>query len=111
MLKRNTDTVDVEFLVQWLVNRGLKISIAGYNAAEPERLYQALKAHVENLKKEGMEEGLGLLRQVVTDEDWQRVAFGDQPSSKEAEAGSTSQEAEAQPASKEAEAEAGKSVH
>ncbi|MCJ1469763.1 hypothetical protein MMC07_008405 [Pseudocyphellaria aurata] len=51
VLKASTDRHDISFLIKWLAERDLKISVPAYNAAEPGRLYEALKAYEEFLKE------------------------------------------------------------
>ncbi|MCJ1465388.1 hypothetical protein MMC07_004006 [Pseudocyphellaria aurata] len=66
MLKAETDRVDIKFLVKWLGERGLKISVPAYNAAVPGRLYDALKNYEEFLKEMGEAEQLAQFKAVYS---------------------------------------------
>ncbi|MCJ1469758.1 hypothetical protein MMC07_008400 [Pseudocyphellaria aurata] len=55
MVKAETDLIDITFLIDWLAQRGQKISVPAYNAAVPERLYDALRTYEDFLKEKGKE--------------------------------------------------------
>lgn len=71
-IKAKSDLGDLSFLVEWLADRSEKISVDAYNAKEPQRLYRAMWTYTKHLEKE-MGETLTLWKQVVTDEDWEKM--------------------------------------
>ena len=72
-MKADSDLRDIAFLIQWLQKRHLKISIAAYNAAKPERLYEALKVYAKYLEGRGLTSALNLLGQVLTASDMEQI--------------------------------------
>lgn len=58
MLKAETDLYDIGFLINWLAERSLKISVPAYHAAVPGRLYEALQTYELFLKENGTAEEL-----------------------------------------------------
>lgn len=71
--KAGTDLRDIDFLIKWLQERNLKINVAAYNAAKPERLYNALKVYAKHLEDNGLREKLDLFKQVLSAYDTERM--------------------------------------
>lgn len=71
--KAGTDLQDIDFLIKWLQERNLKISVGAYNAAKPERLYSALKVYAKHLEDNRLTEKLDLFKQVLSAYDTEKM--------------------------------------
>ena len=75
ILEASADIADLDFLVEWLAHRGIKISIPAYNVAAPERLWQSMIAYAAYLKDGGELERFALFKQIVTDGNWKYIGL------------------------------------
>lgn len=66
---------DIKFLVEWLVERDLRIDISSYNAAKPERLYNAQNLYRQYLEENGLTRQLDQFRQVVSPHDMKHMGW------------------------------------
>lgn len=75
ILGASADIADLDFLVEWLAYRGIKISIPAYNVEAPERLWQSMIAYAAYLKNGGELERFALFKQIVTDGNWKYIGL------------------------------------
>jgi hypothetical protein len=69
MDKVASDIKDITYLLGWLAERGQKIDFLKYEAARPEKLFEAMRQLVHVSKTEGEKEILQLLGSVLVEED------------------------------------------
>lgn len=73
IMKAQTDLEDIRYLLDWLAQHKENIDFAGYEAAHPERLFNAVWQLVHIGKKDGQASLLELLFSVLTEEDLAKV--------------------------------------
>jgi hypothetical protein len=71
--KAETDLQDIIYVLQWLVEHKETIDFAGYEAAHPERLFDAARKLVYIGKRDDQARLLELLSSVLTEEDLAKI--------------------------------------
>jgi DNA-directed RNA polymerase subunit L len=73
ILKAGTDLEDIIYVLKWLVEHKETIDFARYEAAHPERLFDAVRKLVYIGKRDGQARLLELLFSVLTEEDLAKI--------------------------------------
>jgi hypothetical protein len=72
-MKAQTDLEDIAYLLDWLAQRKESIDFARYEAAHPERLFDAARQFVHSGKRHGRASLLEVLFSVLTEEDLAKI--------------------------------------
>ncbi|KAI9790626.1 MAG: hypothetical protein M1816_004959 [Peltula sp. TS41687] len=73
IVKAQMDLEDIKYLLRWLAQHKEKIDFAGYEAADPKRLFDAVRQLVQSGKRDGNTSLLELLFSVLTEEDLAKI--------------------------------------
>jgi hypothetical protein len=72
-MKAQTDLEDIRYLLDWLAQHKENVDFARYEAAHPERLFDAVRKFVHIGKRDGQASLLELLFSVLKEEDLAKV--------------------------------------
>lgn len=73
MQKASQDAKDIVYLLGWLAQRKLFITIGQYQTDQPDKLDWAVRKYMTFVEQNGWVEELGLVKSVLNDEDRARI--------------------------------------